>query len=166
MVSIDFTIFVQWLNFGVLLLILYLILYKPLIKFLDERNAKLKDDIESAKEEREKAERVHREHQAKLAELKLEAIKYLEEAKKKGEKERDRVLEETHKEAEKILESSLKEVKYEAEKIRQELKKEVAGLVTECASKVLEREVKEKDHHKFIDSFLEEEVKDGSDVYD
>jgi F-type H+-transporting ATPase subunit b len=161
MVSIDFTIFIQWLNFGVLVFILYQILYKPLVKFLDERNAKLKDDMDSAKAGREEVERLRREYQEKFIELKTESFRYLDETKKKALEERAGILQAARKEAEKVLAGNRKEMNFEAEKIKQELKKEMSALVINCATQVLEREVKETDHKRLINSFLEEEIKNG-----
>jgi len=161
MVSVDFTLFIQWINFGVLVFILYWILYKPLVKFLDERNAKLKDDMDSAKAGREEVERLRQEYQAKFTELKTESIRYLDETKKKALDERAIILQEARKEAERVMAGSRKEMNFEAESIKQELKKEISKLVIDCASQVLEREVKEADHKRLIHSFLEEESPNG-----
>ena len=161
MVSVDFTLFIQWINFAVLVLILYFILFKPLVKFLDERNAKLKEDIDAAKAGRDEADRLHVQYQEKLNELKTESIKYIDEAKKRASEEKALILQEAHKEAQRVMAGSRKEMSFEAEKIKQELKKELSGLVINCATQVLEREVKEADHKRLIGSFLEDEVKNG-----
>lgn len=161
MVSVDFTLFIQWINFGVLVFILYWILYKPLVKFLDERNAKLKDDLDSAHAGRLEAEKVRREYQEKFAELRAESLRYMDETKKKALEERTAILQEARKEAEKVMAGSRKEMNFEAERIKQELKKEMSALVINCAGQVLEREVKESDHKRLINSFLEDEVRSG-----
>ena len=159
MVSVDFTLFIQWINFGVLLFILYWILYKPLIKFLDERNAKLKEDIDAAKSGRDAASKFEEQYKVKLATLENEYVKHLDEAKKQASDEREVILEEARKEAERILDGSRKEMQFEAEKVKQELKQQVAALVINCSSQVLEREVKESDHKRLIGAFLEDEIK-------
>jgi F-type H+-transporting ATPase subunit b len=161
MVSVDFTLVVQWVNFAVLVLILYLILFKPLVKFIDERNAKLKDDIETAEKNKAASEGLHSEYQTKLAELRNEAVKHVEDAKRKAGEERDIILKEAQVEAGRIMEGNRKEVQFEAEKVKQELKQELSSLVINCTSQVLEREVKEGDHKKLIGAFLEEESKNG-----
>ena len=161
MVSVDFTLVVQWLNFAVLVLILYMILFKPLVKFIDERNAKLKDDIETAEKNRTASESLHSEYRAKLAELRSEAVKHVENAKRKAGEERAIILKEAQVEAGRIMEGSRKEVQFEAEKVKQELKQELSSLVINCTSQVLEREVKEEDHKKLISAFLEEDSKNG-----
>jgi F-type H+-transporting ATPase subunit b len=159
MVSIDFTLVVQWLNFGVLLVALYFILYKPLIKFIDERNAKLKADIEAARKGREEMELSGAKYQEKLNQLKAEATHHLELAKKKAIEERDVILEEAHREAEKIILGGHEETKAQAEQTKKELLEELSGLVIDCTRQVLGREVKESDHKRMINDFLKEETK-------
>ena len=159
MVQIDFTLFIQWLNFGVLVFILYLILFRPLMKFLDERNHKLKDDIETARKNREESDQLHTQYRDKLNDLRAESVKYVEDAKRKAKQERESILKQAHKEAERLIDNTRDEIQFEAEKAKQQLKQEISSLVIDCAAQILEREVKEPDHKKLIDSFLKEEVK-------
>lgn len=159
MVSVDFTIVVQWLNFGILLFLLYILLYKPLIKFLDARNAKLKQDIETAEKNREDTTKLHEEYEHKITQMKREALQYMEDAKRKALEERENIVKDAHREADRIVQGSRRDIHFEAERIKQELKAEVAGLVVDCAAQVLEREILEEDHKRLIHAFIEKETK-------
>lgn len=160
MISIDFTILVQWLNFGVLVLILYFILFKPLMRFLDIRNERLRSDIEAARRTRRENEELNQQYQERLVRLKQESTDYINRARRQAEREKDKIIKEAHTEADRIILGSRKELKVQAEKAKLEVKKDMAGLVINCASQVLEREVKETDHKKMIHSFLEGETSD------
>jgi F-type H+-transporting ATPase subunit b len=159
MVSVDFTFFVQWVNFGVLLLVLYFILYRPLVKFLDQRNAKVRADIEAAQKGREEITQAGATYQEKLDQLKADATRHLELAKKKAIEERNAILEGAHHEAERIILGGREEMKAQAQQTKKELLEELSGLVIDCTEQVLGREVKESDHKKMINDFIEEETK-------
>jgi F-type H+-transporting ATPase subunit b len=160
MISLDFTIFIQWLNFGILVLILYFILYKPLIRFIDKRNAKLLNDLEAARRTGRQNEELNQQYHERFAQLKQQSKEYMDRTKKQAVVESENVIKEAHVEADRIIQNARKEAVFGAEKAKQELKQDVAGLVINCASQILEREVKESDYKRLINSFLEGETKD------
>jgi F-type H+-transporting ATPase subunit b len=160
LISVDLTLIIQWLNFIILLVLLHFILFKPLMHFVDERNERIRQDIEIAKEAREAAERIRIEHQEKLNRLKVDMIRVMEEVKARAAGTRDAMLQDAHNEADRIIEGGLKEVRHEIIKIKGELKQEVAGIAVDCASQVLEREIKEEDHKKLVQAFLDKGVKE------
>ena len=58
------------------------------------------------------------------------------------------------KEAQNVLKSAKEEINREVERVKTDVKKDISGLVIDCASKVLEREINEQDHKKIIEEFL------------
>ena len=53
------------------------------------------------------------------------------------------------------VDSAKEEIKMEAERIKQDLRKEISDLTVSLASKVLEREIKDKDHKELIKKGLD-----------
>ena len=56
MISIDYSLIIVILNFVLLLIVLNKILYKPIKKFLSERQQKIASDLDEAKASRKQAE--------------------------------------------------------------------------------------------------------------
>lgn len=154
MVDFSFTIIMQWLNFGILLFLMYILLYKPLMGFLDARSKKISDDIDEALNNKEESVKVLDSYKKKIKEIQSEADKIFDAARKKAELEKARIIDSAQSESRQIIESAKKEIALETSKARDQLKGEVSSLVMACSEKVLEREINDQDHQKVIQDFL------------
>jgi len=154
MIEISFTMLLQWINFGVLIFLLTFFLYKPILNALDKRREMIKGQINEAKQKNESADEVLKEYKERLNNLKLEGRKIIDEARREAVIEKDRILDTASAEAKLILENAHLEIDMHAKKVQDELKQNTAGLVVACATQVLEREINETDHQKYIDEFI------------
>ena len=161
-ISVNFTLFMQWLNFGVLLLILYGYLWDPLVEFLDERKNSIQNRIEEAEKDRKKAEELRRERENELADIKQERADILEQGRREANKEREEIRERAQEEAERIVESAQDRVEEEVRRARSELQQDVVDLASDIAEKMLEREMSREDHDRIVDEMIEEF--DGEDI--
>jgi len=159
MVDISFTMVMQWLNFGILLVLMSAFLFKPLLKFLDDRAAAIAKDIKEAVDNKTQTEELRMGYEKKIADIKAEADVIFEAAKNKALKEKDRILAATSEESARLIENGKKDIAANADKAFHELKDKMSGLVIDCTQKVLEREVKVEDHTKCINDFINS--KDG-----
>src|SRR5690242_20959084 len=66
LISLDKSIVIQMINFGLLLFILIKLLYKPLLAKMEERTQAIRNSLEEAQAARAEAERERAEHAAKL----------------------------------------------------------------------------------------------------
>lgn len=155
MVDVGFTIIMQWVNFGILLFLLYAFGYKPLLAFLDRRSKKIADDIDEALANKEKSMEKLSEYEEKLKDIRHEADALFSEARRKGEDERKKIIESAEVEARNVIQSAREEIAREIDKARAHLKQDISAMVIQCTSKVLEREVNEQDHKKTIEEFLQ-----------
>ena len=146
----------QWMNFGILLFILYHILFKPLLKFLDKRSQTIAGNIEEAIRCKEKSLEVLNEYNDKQKAIRSEADKVFQEARRRAEDEKAKIMESAHVESRSIVNSAKNEIERETKKAREQLKSDISSLVVDCASKVLEREVNEQDNKKIIQEFLKQ----------
>lgn len=116
LITINATLVLQIFHFVVLMLILNRILFKPILKMIDERQIFIKNKREELKKIKEEVER-----------LKVQFVKMESEAKRKAAYERAELREEGIKKAEELLEKSREEVsimKKEAEKkVKEEMEK-------------------------------------------
>ena len=155
MVDISFTMVMQWINFVILLFILHRLLFKPLLRFLDKRSKTIAGHIDEALNNKEKSLEVLREYNEKLRGIRAEADKLFEEAWKRAEHEKMKLIETAQDESRAIVQAAKDDIVRETKKVRDQLKSDISSLVVSCASKVLEREVNEKDHKRFIKEFLQ-----------
>jgi F-type H+-transporting ATPase subunit b len=154
MVDVSFTMIVQWINFGLLLFLLYILLYKPLMDFLDKRGKKIASNIEEALNNKEESLKMLEDYKSKMRDIQVEADKVFDAVRKKAEEEKHTIMESAHAESRQIIDSAKAEIKREAAKAQTELKAHVSSLIISCSEKVLEREINESDHKKFIEDFL------------
>jgi len=156
MVDLSFTMVMQWINFGLLLFLLYILLYKPLMNFLDSRAKKVASDIDEALNKKEESLKVLEQYKEKVKNIQGEADKIFDEARKKAEVEKSKIIEAAQSESRQIINDAKAEIQREATHARNDLKQDISSLVVSCSEKVLEREIKMADHKNFIENFLNE----------
>lgn len=104
MLNLDFaTIAFQIANFLALTALLYYFLFQPVMSRVKERRAEKERLAREMAQDREEAEKLRAELEARLAEAEEEADEIIAEAQKRAEEERAALLEETHEEVERIL---------------------------------------------------------------
>ena len=154
MVDAGPTIIMQWLNFGILLFLLYKFLYNPLLTFLDNRSQSIASEIEAASVQREEATQLLEQYNSKLSNIEVEADKIFNDIRKKALEEKQRIMTAAKLEAQRTIDSAKRDIELELSRAKEELKNQIASLVVTCSSKVLEREINANDHQRFIDDFI------------
>ncbi len=91
-----FTFFAQIINFLVLIFVLQRWLYKPIIKAMKQREDTIRDNLDSASQQQEKAQEEVERYQAKQQELETHRLDLLAQAKLETEQTREHLLEEMH----------------------------------------------------------------------
>lgn len=114
----------QFLNFAVLLFILYKFAYGPMIKMLDDRASKIDDGIKDAKKAKKNLEEVA-EKEKVLGEAKNEARRIIEAAENIAEKNKVEILETAKAEAKEIFAKTERAIEEEKKKLREEIKKKL-----------------------------------------
>lgn len=123
-------ILAQVVNFGILLVILSKVLYKPLIKMLDERAEKIKKSIDNS-------EKIEKE----LAKIKEKQDALLKEAKKEALKERNALIEFANLEKTKIINDAKAVAQSEVKKGIDRLKNEEDQLAERIAKDIMDKAV-------------------------
>jgi F-type H+-transporting ATPase subunit b len=140
-INLNFTLFIQLINFLALLFILNAILYKPVIAKIREREARIKQDQEQAFELEQKVLAQESQHQQELANARQTAAQekgdLLAEAKKK---EAD-ILAAARNEAAKIVDEMKSAIQADAAEARKALKAQMTPLAESIAEKILGRKV-------------------------
>lgn len=141
----------QVVNFLILLFILKKILYKPMLKMLEERKAKIAQSMKQAEEIEQTLLRTEEAKEKKL-------IRATEEAKKViavATEESTQIIAEAHTKAQSDIEEMLKKgqqaVNLEREKLQQEMREELSGIVAMALEKVTGKVLDQKDQKELIE---------------
>ncbi len=148
------TLVMQILNFAVLLILLYALLWEPMIQFLDQRREAIRQEIESARQSNQQAQERLAEYEKKLADARAERQKMVEDGRREGRRVRDEIIAEARQQAERMLQKAREETAAEAARARDELRQEIGALSVSVAEKILEREVNEADHERLIETLI------------
>lgn len=139
MIELNVAFFIQLINFGVLVLVLNLFLFKPIRKVLAER----RQVIESARSKTVSVEREVQEKMAsyeiKLADAKAEAALRRAAALRQAQEEEALLLDKARKEAAAQLASICAKVAKESDSARELLKKQAGALSGNIIEKILGR---------------------------
>ena len=146
---------VQLFAFIVLIIVVTKFAYKPVRKYLDKRSELLTSERKEAEELNLKAKENLYESEKKLADIRKDASKIIEDAKEKGKVEKEKLLKEATLEANKVKENAYKAIEEEKAKAAKDIKENIVDVAFSMSSKILEREVNEEDNKKIVDSFVE-----------
>ena len=141
MISVDWTLGLQFLNFIILLIILNKILYQPLKKIIDERSDKITGLYAGAKNLEADIDEKMQRYQQQLSDARYQANEERNKLKKAASEEEARLLSEAHGKASSRLETIKSQVAVEAGEASKTLKKEAKTLAEQIATKILGREL-------------------------
>ncbi|MDP2982281.1 MAG: F0F1 ATP synthase subunit B [Candidatus Latescibacter sp.] len=150
MISINATIILTMVNFILLVILLRAILFKPLLKYLDERSKTIAESLRLAEENRIRSEEIHIEHDNIVREARTKAAEIVEKAVGAASDESHDIIKAARVQALATVDAAKDEILTEAEHIKQDLRKEMAELSISLAEKILTREIKESDHRDLI----------------
>ncbi len=146
----------QFVNFAVLVFVLYRFGYKPILSFLDERNKKIAKGITNAEEARKNLKEISEKEKTVLAEARKESQEMINLAKDTAEKSKLEIMEKTQEESRKIIEAAKKKVEEEKNRAIREIKSEVAELVSLATEKVIKEKMDTEKDKKIIEDSLGE----------
>lgn len=142
MISIDWTILVQFVNFLVLMAVLNVLLYRPLRNVMAQRQGKIEGGHQKARDLEASIQEKIASYEGTLKQAKLEGAQDAATLRNEAAKQESLILGEARSTADESLAELKKNVAAEAEKARKTLKNETKNLAAAIASKVLGRNVK------------------------
>jgi F-type H+-transporting ATPase subunit b len=146
----------QIFGFGLLLLLLRMFAYKPVIKMLDQRAAKIKESVDQTEHIKEQAELAEKETAKLIAEASKEGQKIIEQATQIGEETKQKAKQDAKLEAERLITKARLEIQRERDDAIGELRNAFADLTVLAAGKVIDRSLDKEQHLQLIDKVLEE----------
>ena len=147
-------IVVSLLNLVILFLIVKKFLYKPIKKTLKDREEKLEEKYTEADERLENAKNTEAEPNEKLSEAGKAAEQIVSDATVVAERRKAEITAEAQAEADNIVRLAHAEAELERKKAQGDIKTQIVDVSLALSEKLIEREIKEEDHHNLIDSFI------------
>jgi len=141
MIELNWSIFLQMFNFLLLMFILNKILYKPILKILEEREKKISDGQQEVKDLAAQGNKLVATYNEKLQAAKVEAMASKANARKQAVEQVNAVIQEARGKAEQEILQVRQRVASEIETAKKQLEPELASMAATIAEQVLGRKV-------------------------
>ncbi len=132
------------------------LLFNPAKKMLKDRRDRIKNDIDTARKEREEASAVKKEYDAKIKGIEKEAEVILSEARQKALKNEAKIVDEAKEEAARIIKRANEEALLEKKRIMDEAKQEMVAIASLMAGKVVAASINTSIQEKLVEETLKE----------
>ncbi|NCB31686.1 MAG: ATP synthase F0 subunit B [Clostridia bacterium] len=154
-------IILHLVNIVVLYLLLRLLIYKPVRKFMDNRAARVQAQMDEATRINEEAHQKQVEYEQRLAAMEEEASNKMQEANRAASEAAAAITAQAQEEAKTILEQAQTEADQQRETIQRQVRPQIVDISVDIAEKLLGREVSREDNRALIDSFFQSQEKVG-----
>ncbi|MEW6142488.1 MAG: F0F1 ATP synthase subunit B [Chloroflexota bacterium] len=159
-IGINLPLLVAFLvNFLLLFGLLGYLLYKPILKTLDERAARIREGLESAERMKEQAIKAEQEVKAQIEAGRKEGQAIVAQAAQAGDRIKTEAKEEARKEAEAVISRARAEIQHERDQTVDQLRKEFVDIAILAAEKVIKETLDKEKHRKVIEDVLEKSPK-------
>jgi len=146
----------QVVSFTILFIVLWKMLYKPVMSALDQRSTRIRESLETADRVREEAARSQEEMQQQIGEARAEGQKLITQAREVADRFREEELSKAREEIRAERMRAEASIQREREAAIESLRQEFAGLAIAAAERVIERSIDESSHRDIINQVLEE----------
>jgi F-type H+-transporting ATPase subunit b len=141
--------------FVLLLVALRFTAWPAIIKALDERERRIQRRFDEAEERVEAAEHRAAEYEARIQHIEEEARRMMDEARENSERMVARIQREASDEIERMLARARREIELAQGKAASELKHDVVDLSCQLVETVLEEQVSDEEHHRFVNACID-----------
>ena len=146
----------RFICFTILVIILVIVVRKArMMDYLSARSEDIRNKLEDLKRQKEDAEKKYRDMEGRVKDFESKRRDILEEYRKEGLAERDRIIEETKERIKQIVAQSEAALEQEIRSARNRLKQDIAEMAMGQAKEIIRKEITEKDHDGLINEFIE-----------
>ncbi len=141
MLDINFSLLIQFINFNVLMLLLYFLLYKPLLGKMQERRGIISGDFQSAEERRAEAQSLAETYEGELARVRRANLESLARVQAEAIREGALSLEKARESIVSQIERAREEIGREVARAEAKLDREARGFAAEIARRIAGRAI-------------------------
>lgn len=148
------TIIFTLINTLIIFLLYRFLLHNKVMAILDERKAKIGEQMKAAQDAQAEAEAVKKEYAERLEQSKEEAAQIVSAAvKRAGEREAE-IMAQAQQDAALLKQKAEESIALEKKKALNEVKDQISDIVIMASEKVCEKEISKKDNEALINSFI------------
>jgi F-type H+-transporting ATPase subunit b len=140
--------------FLILLGVLAKTVWPMILKSVEDREARIKAQIEAAERANAEAQRMLQEYQAQLARARDEAQELVSQGRQAGDQLREQLAAKGRQEQEELLQRARREITLERDRALAELRREAVELSIAAASKVIERNLDTESDRRLVRDYL------------
>ena len=146
------------LNFGILIIIGFFLLKKPVVEFFSSRKKNIEDEIKELEQKKTDAQNELAQYQAKFKNLDQESKQIIENYIKQGEEAKTRIIAEAQAQAEKLEDMAKHTIEQEFKSAKAKLQLEIAAQAMAKAEEVVRASISPDDQDKLVDQYLKKVV--------
>ena len=140
----------------VLFLVASYFLFNPVREMLAKRQAKIKDELDSAANDKEEAAKLRKQYEEKLKDINKEAEEILSDARKRALENENKIVADAKEEAARIVERARVEAELEKQKAADDVKREMVVIASMMAGKVVKASIDTTIQESLINETLKE----------
>lgn len=144
----------QFVNFAIVLFVLWKFAYKPILKTLNDRTKKIEKGVKDAESASKKLSEMTEKEKEILASAKKEAQEIIKKAESEAKKNAESIAVNAKEQNDKMMADAKKMIEQEKEKMIHEVKSEIAGLVVSATEKVIGEKLDEKKDKELIEEAI------------
>lgn len=144
-------------NVGILYVVLRILLYKPVRKFLDERESRFARRSEEIERREHDTQSDKAKYEQLIGHIQEESDGMLKESRIAANRRAEEIIAQAEAQADELIGQARKQIAEEKRLARLEMREEIVDLAVDMAARILEREVSADDHKRIVDRFLNSE---------
>jgi F-type H+-transporting ATPase subunit b len=142
-------------SFVILFALLTKLLYRPVLKVLDERSLRIRESLEASQRAQEEAARSREQMETQLTEARSEGQQLIAQAREVADRFREEEIAKAREEIAAERSRAEANIHRERDAAIEELRREFAGLAIVAAERVIERSIDGQAHAALIENVLE-----------
>ncbi len=155
--GISLTEFIFYLiNFLILVGVLGKFLYKPFIRFMNNRTQSIKDALDNAEMTNRRADEKMENYNKRIAKVEEEGREIIRQAKQKADEQAGDIIEDAHKKASEIIAKAEIAIEREKEKAMEDMRQEIAVIAMMAAEKIVEHEIQRVGQEAIVDEVIKQ----------
>jgi F-type H+-transporting ATPase subunit b len=146
----------QIINFLILLYLLNRLLFKPILRLMDQRATKIRDSIDEAHRAQQFADEIRDQAEKVREEARHDANQILEGARRMAEQYEVSEKERTAKELELFKQRAMDDIELERQRAVADVRRAAVDIALDAASKLIEQKLDRQAHVQMVEKFLAE----------
>jgi F-type H+-transporting ATPase subunit b len=160
--QLNATFLVELIAFLVMLGILARWVYPVVIAAAEERQNRIKQQLEQAEQSRNEAEQSRRQAEAEIQKAREQAGQIIERANRAGERVEQEAQEKAREEARRIVEGASRDIEAERQRAVHAIRQQMADIVEAAVGKIVGDSLDGERHRKLIDAAIDQVEKEPS----